>query len=326
MKTTVIYHRADYDGLFCREAARHWLTQMDAGYTEFIGWDFGDRKIDPIARGKIYILDLPPECLDDLTTEMIDQHDLNIVYIDHHKSSIEQWDESHTKPKLPGYRIDGVAACRLTWQWFYNAHKSWKEGDGANPPNPNRGFYTLPTKEEYIARTVDEPLAIRLAGEYDTWDHRDPRALMFQFGLDTEIDNNPDMFKWMLVDDPTYTNQIVAQGKCAAECYRRRDAEIMRHRSFLVEFEGLKFLALNTARCSSTSFAERDKAETGHNALMGFFWNGTKWTVSLYHAKHNTAIDLSLIATKFGGGGHRGACGFQVGNLPGISNLPFITA
>ena len=38
--------------------------------------------------------------------------------------------------------------------------------------------------------------------------------------------------------------------------------------------------------------------------------NGKIWTVSLYHAKHNTGIDLSEIAKKYNGGGHRGACGF----------------
>lgn len=45
-------------------------------------------------------------------------------------------------------------------------------------------------------------------------------------------------------------------------------------------------------------------------------FDGQKWNVSLYHAKHNTGIDLSKIAVKFGGGGHRGACGFQMDKLP----------
>ena len=56
--------------------------------------------------------------------------------------------------------------------------------------------------------------------------------------------------------------------------------------------------------------------ETGHDALCGFYFNGKKWTVSLYHAKHRTDLDLSKIAVKYGGGGHRGACGFTTEIFP----------
>jgi hypothetical protein len=314
MKTTVIYHRADYDGLFSREAARHWLNLMGI-QPEFIGWDFGDPVLSRPDEGPIYVLDLPVDRVFGLqfcpTTEP--KFFERVIWIDHHKSSIESHPTS-----IPGYRIDGVAACRLTWQWF----RLYSQGD----PFVQQA-QTLPAKQEYIDRMVSEPLAIRLAGEYDIWDHRDPLAIPFQFGLDTEIDVNEFMFSWLLVNDAdTYVRQLAAQGKCAMECFRRRDAEIMRGRSFMAEFDGLKFLCLNTARCNSQSFLERDKPETGHDALMGFFWNGRSWTVSLYHSANNNTIDLSLIAKKFGGGGHRGACGFTVGNLPGVSNLPFMSA
>jgi len=313
-KTIVIHHSADYDGLFSREVARKFLPPD----TQFIGWDFGDPLIclDGF-EGTCYIIDLSPDCLKSPYWEGKD-----IIWIDHHKSSIEKWPKD-----IPGYRIDGVAACRLAWQWFCLKDKSWKEGDGATPPNPNKGFYVLPTKEDFVNREVCEPLAVRLAGEYDVWDHRDPRDVPFQFGLDTEIDHNDLMFEWLLKPEADiYVQQILAQGKCAMACYKRRDSEVMKGRSFVTQFEGLKFLCLNVARCNSQTFDARDIPETGHDALMAFFWNGKGWTVSLYHAKHNTSIDLSLIAVKYGGGGHRGACGFRVGNLPGISELPFISA
>lgn len=37
MKTTVIYHRTDFDGLFCREIARKFLSEA-----KLTGWDYGD--------------------------------------------------------------------------------------------------------------------------------------------------------------------------------------------------------------------------------------------------------------------------------------------
>src|SRR5439155_17563078 len=94
------------------------------------------------------------------------------------------------------------------------------------------------------------------------------------------------------------------------QSYQQKIDSGMMYRSYLLEWEGLKFLALNTARCNSLTFASKDVPETGHDALMGFYWNGKVWTISLYHAAHRKDIDLSLIAVKHGGGGHRGACGF----------------
>lgn len=292
-KNTVIYHSADYDGLFCREAARKFLPPD----TEFIGWDFVDQPlIKPT--GTVYVLDLPVDKVFSITNWLTPATWEKLIWIDHHKSSIESHPSS-----LPGYRIDGVAACRLTWQWF-QLHAEWDPRE-QHPP------YDLPKFEDYRDRTVNEPLAIRLAGEYDVWDKRDSRVDLFQYGLDTEIDGHEHMFDWLLVPDAeVYVNQIVAQGKCAATCIGKRDADMLKSRSFKFKFEGMTFLGLNIARCNSLTFAALDVPSTGHDALCGFYWNGKCWTVSLYHAKHNTGIDLSEIAKKYGGGGHRGACGF----------------
>jgi nanoRNase/pAp phosphatase (c-di-AMP/oligoRNAs hydrolase) len=70
-----------------------------------------------------------------------------------------------------------------------------------------------------------------------------------------------------------------------------------------------------------TTVASKDIPQTGHDALMGFYYNGNGWTFSLYHAKHRTDLDLSAIAVKYGGGGHRGACGFTTKSLESFSFL-----
>ena len=105
MKTTVIYHSADFDGIFCREIARKFLPDA-----ELIGWDYANPKI-PVPEGKFYILDLSPECLEPEILPMSDAG--RMVWIDHHASAIKKFPEV-----FPGYRIDGVAACRLAWQYF----------------------------------------------------------------------------------------------------------------------------------------------------------------------------------------------------------------
>jgi hypothetical protein len=120
MKTFVVHHSADFDGEFCREIARKFL--LDA---ELIGWDFGDVPLEFPKEGTVYVMDLPvdrPFGLD--FSKMNSGGSLNpwatyrdflerVIWIDHHKSSIE----SHPTD-IPGYRIDGVAACRLCWAYF----------------------------------------------------------------------------------------------------------------------------------------------------------------------------------------------------------------
>jgi hypothetical protein len=304
MKTTVIHHSADFDGLFCREIARKFLPDA-----ELIGWDFGDKPLEIPPEGQIYILDLPVDRVfgDNFsgraTTKYFCHDDMlnRVIWIDHHKSSIE----SHPT-NIPGYRIDGVAACRLAWQFFYQgALKGSQTG------------ITLPEKNNYVDRRVTEPLAVQLAGEYDIWDKRDPRAEVFQFGLRSRV-LTPDIWETILGNlsaNSITVDTLLADGEMLQRYQQNQDASLM-YRSLMVGFEGLRFLALNTSRCNSLTFASKDIPETGHDALMGFYWTGKAFKVSLYHAKHRTDIDLSQIAVKHGGGGHRGACGFETGSLP----------
>lgn len=300
MKTTVIHHSADYDGIFCREIARKFLPDA-----ELIGWDFADKPLDWPDADKIYIMDLPVDRPFDVSWDR-DIHDVRfmkgeVVWIDHHASSIASHPTS-----IPGYRIDGVAACRLAWQYFTLFH-------------PTSGSFSLPSKERFVERSVSEPLSVRLAGEYDIWDKRDVRADTFQFGL-RSVDQGADFWEALLdlggVGEKA-VDELMQNGYLLQRYQRQNDAGMM-FRSFMVEWEGLKFLAINTARCNSLTFAAKDKPENGHDALMGFYFNGSKWTVSLYHASHRKDIDLSLIAVKYGGGGHRGACGFTTDKLPFI--------
>ena len=284
---TIIHHSADYDGIFCRKIANKFCPNA-----KLIGWDFADKPLD-LPQTDLIVMDLP---LDkpfgfDFTIEFSDTLWLDrdiLIWIDHHQSAIKTHPE-----KIPGYRIDGVAACRLAWQWFNN---------------------NTPSKEEFVERTVSEPLAIRLAGEYDIWDKRDPRAETFQYALRSCVP------QWNKLLDKEASTELVDEmlfgGQFSQNYAQRENESIIKHKSFLIEWEGLKFLTINNARYNSLLFAAKDVPETGHDALMGFGFNGKIWIVSLYHAKHRTDLDLSTIAVKYGGGGHKGACGFTTTKLP----------
>jgi hypothetical protein len=95
----------------------------------------------------------------------------------------------------------------------------------------------------------------------------------------------------------------------------QENAAIIKEIGFFFHWEGLWWLACNHARCNSHLFTAGLKPE--YDACFGFKFTGRgDWSVSLYHAPGKEHHDLSLIAVKYGGGGHRGDCGFRTRSLP----------
>lgn len=124
MNPLVIYHRSDFDGIFCREIAHKFLPDA-----ELLGWEYGDPVPEVSLERDLYILDLSIESL---------MNHPRLTWIDHHASAIAKFPAT-----IVGYRIDGVAACRLAWQWFAaERHES------------------LPPKQAYLDRKVVEPWAV----------------------------------------------------------------------------------------------------------------------------------------------------------------------
>ena len=179
---------------------------------------------------------------------------------------------------------------------------------------------TLPSKEDFLNDRVSEPLAVRLAGIYDIWDKRDPDAELFQMGLRSQ-ELTDDVWRRLFICTPHnmakaggICHDLLEQGKGIQFYVREQNESIIKAAGFTIEFEGLKMLACNHARYNSHLFTAGLKPE--HEALFGFAWRDGQWAVSLYHAPGKEHHDLSKIAVKDGGGGHRGACGFRAKTLP----------
>lgn len=285
-KMVVIYHKADFDGIFCYQIAKKHFGD-DARY---IGWDYGDPVPEISANEWVYMMDVS---IDELMSHP------RLVWIDHHKTAMDKYyakvNEAHC--------IDGVAACRLAWQFFL-------DDDDA-----------LPTKQDFIDRKVIEPYAVRLAGEFDVWDKRDPCADMFQYGLKaTKL--NDDLWERLLRDGYNTEEGIddVLDAGMVAQIYAdNQNADIIKAQGFTVHFEGKCFLALNTARCNSLAFLAG--IDPVHDGCLSFNWTGEHWRVSLYGVPDKPELDFSPIAAKYGGGGHRQACGFITDTLPFLNKV-----
>lgn len=277
----VIYHRADFDGLFCHAIARlHY-----GAAAEYLGWHYGD-PVPEVAPGRRIVM------LDISVKELMAWPDL--VWIDHHVSAMQRW----PSVSIPGLRIDGVAACRLAWQWYF--------GTACNP------------RDSYIDRIVREPQAVRLAGEYDVWDKRDPRAEVFQHGLRSR---RIDVQHWNLLLHPglrgdALVDELLKDGRAVQYAQARHDESVITNNGFTLEWQGFRWLALNTVRCNSLAFAAGLQPE--HDGCLAFGYDGKfgRWKISLYGVPGKPSLDFSPIAVKHGGGGHRQACGFTSTELP----------
>lgn len=292
--TVVIYHKSDFDGIFCREIARTFLG--DEG-VEFIGWEYGEPAPKVTPDQQLYILDLS---VDELMAHP------KLIWIDHHKTAIEKYSAT-----VPGYRIDGVAACRLAWQWFYILQLN-----AQNATNEQLQL-DMPEKQMFINRLVPEPLAVLLAGEYDIWDKRDPRADLFQHGLRSrELDAG--WWKQMLDVSPAGAFPVLAlleSGQAVAYAETQKNERIIRNNGFTIQWEGLTLLCCNAGSYNSHLFTAGIQPE--HDGLLGFCLRANgKWTVSLYGVPGKPDVDLSVVAKKYGGGGHKQACGFTLEQLP----------
>lgn len=320
-KTTCIYHRADFDGLFCREIARKFLPDA-----QLIGWDYGDPLIEIPDAGLVYILDLSPECLAALSEDHADYNWLwpRVIWIDHHKTAIEKFNAS-----IPGYRIDGVAACRLAW-FYFTALERYKAQTTTADFTWFQGHYPWAAKQDFVDRKLEEPYAVRLAGEYDIWDKRDPKAEIFQLGL-----RSRELLSWHWRDllDNTVSDSLKGTGmeQTSSELLSTallqsghtlkfvRDqeySEVILEQGFDVQFEGYKYLACNSHELDIRSQLFDAGLKPEHDGCLGFTFNGKDWRVSLYGVPSKPDIDHSVVAKKYGGGGHRAACGFRVDKLP----------
>lgn len=284
--TYVYYHSADYDGIASGNICQYFLRKSGIEPI-MIGWDYG-QPVGPIPDDscKVYVVDL--------SIKELMEHP-NLVWIDHHKSAIMEYGQ-----RMPtGYRIDGVAACRLCWQWFTSQKN-------------------LPSLYHYEDRHVIEPFLITLLGEYDIWDKRDSNAELLQLGLKTQEIG----FDWqkILQDfDNEHNNNyelihdLCDKGRTIQEYLTIRDAEFMAKMAFDVNFEGLNVKCFN-GRGNSLTFKIFDDTD-GIDCYSMFYFVGDKFKYSLYHHPKRTDLDLSIIAKKYGGGGHAGACGFETKEL-----------
>jgi len=208
-----------------------------------------------------------------------------LVWIDHHKSAIAEF--AGIADHWPGIRDVSEAACVLTWRYFF-------------PQRP-------------------VPKAVILVGDRDTWRWAEKDTGPFNESLHSHDHhaNNAAFWKPLLEDDPSTLEKMIEEGVWLREIKLRKVDRTMKARSFEVRFEGYRTLAVNTRGSGDVGDYGRDR---GYEIVYAYVdemrVGGLTTVVTLY----SDQVDVSVVAKRYGGGGHAGAAGFSF--LRGATPFP----
>lgn len=171
--------------------------------------------------------------------------------------------------------------------------------------------------------------------------------------FDERLDFDSEILANLLDDDGDLCNEYIQRGEQAEQVQRIYHTGIARAYGGTLEWEGLTFLALNGS--GNSRVAEPALVEGIHQAILLYRWSPRNrcWKFSMYSSQavasassdtkacrppntrwarfcmslpkclqkllgfsYKETTRLCDIATKYGGGGHAGACGFSTPKLP----------
>lgn len=234
---------------------------------------------------KVYFVDYSfTENTKHVLYELIDKK-CDIVWIDHHTSSINLVKSNPELENINGIRLEGISGAALTYMYLYD-------------------------------KKFDElPYYVKLVSDYDCWKYDfEPDTTMFKLGMDA---NNHDALEeiWKIFDyeskseskcsTESYLYSIIKDGKTIKK-YIDHDNTLYRD-SYGYEsiIGGYKCFVVNK-KTDSWIFGELYEK---YPLVVVWVFNGEKYQYSLYSSKED--VDCSKIAESYGGGGHKGAAGFR---------------
>lgn len=278
------YHNPDFDG-HCSGA----IVKKKFDECEMIGINYGDEfpwgDIEP--NETVYMVDFALQPFDDMV-KLNKVSDLK--WIDHHSSAIEEYNKSGIE--IEGLRDINFAGCELTWKYLFNDKL---------------------------------PKVVSLLGRFDVWKHNESEDIVpFQYGMQQFEDTSPDNtkfwsqflgqgFKDFIDQDDAVIKKIVEDGRLIWKYQDAKNTKMCDHQSFETILDGHKAIALNAGLVGSQLFDSiYDKSV--HEIMMPFYRKQGYWNVSIYAP--DNGIDCGKLAKKYGGGGHKGAAGFQCKKLP----------
>ena len=279
------FHKSDNDGL-----ASGGIIKYKYPDCKMIGIDYGDVfDWNSIPNGeKVFFVDFCPQPFN-IILKLMKRCKINII--DHHKTTFEEFEKNKhlINNNLSLFGNMDQAGCELTWK------------------------YCFPDD--------DIPEIVKLLGRYDVFDKEnsewDTRILPFQYGIQLIVDTTPNNQKfWKPIFQGINTNDFieekVKEGNIILGYKTQEDKKYCKAFAFEVMFDGFRTICINKGMTNSQIF-DSVYDITKHDIMLTFVKLKNKgWTASLYTTKN---IDVSALAKKRGGGGHKQAAGFQCDDI-----------
>lgn len=274
------YYHNDIDG----KCAGSIVARKTGNYnpSDYIMYDYSTPlNFDVVEEGEtVYFVDLSfsVNTVDKLK-ELVETKKCNLIWCDHHQSSMEVMKNNPEYKAIKGIRRNGISGAALTYMYLYEC--------------------------EY----EEIPTFIKLVSDFDCWLFTMEHTLEFKYALEAKDHDALDIVWNKLIRDnasimKAYLNKLFDRGKIISKYVKKEYEEYRKKYAYESRIDNYKCLVVNRS-CNSLIFGDLIK-EYPIVAIWAF--DGEKYKYSIYSDKPE--IDCSKIAEKFGGGGHKGASGF----------------
>jgi oligoribonuclease NrnB/cAMP/cGMP phosphodiesterase (DHH superfamily) len=342
MPIKCFYHSADLDGHCSGAIVKYKFPKAlmyPINYGDKFPWD--DIKPDDI----VYMVDFALQPFEDMLT--LDLSVLSKLYwIDHHSSAIESSDKSHFGLRLSGKRNTSKAACELVWEYLFpdkpvplavkllSLYDSWTYQDheledlvlpfqmrmrmeNLNPKNWDEvGIQwnsLLEGEQQYSDITYTRAMIHNYVSQGKLllkYDQEQKKKYAETYAFETIIEIPIDMAgeKYGHVVRP-YKAIVVNLGHTNSKVFDSVWEKTCDRCDGMIHIQTKGNLLKECRHCKGTGLIEP------YDVMVTFCRRKDKlWNVSLYSTKPE--VDCGAIAKTFGGGGHKGAAGFQCKELP----------
>ena len=307
MSKIYIYHHNDHDGIIAAGIVYNFIYPVYRD-TEFIFnmIDYTDKlNFDHIDLDHDYVmfLDYSFSNKDNLVEfeKLLKRRKESddIIWIDHHKTSIGLLDNYNIK----GIRKEGLCGTVLTYAYFCR-HDLLNEFKNLHDNEASDKFH----KDENI------PYFLKLIDDYDCWKHIYCETNNFHYGL--TISDPTDLQIHMLLKDKKdwYISNIISKGE---DIQKYLNFENQQYHVKMYGFEytlpeehgGYRCFCLNR-KGNSIMFGNKINE---YDAVIPFYYVNGKWKYSIFTNKDN--VDCEGVAKSYGGGGHPKAAGWTTDEL-----------
>lgn len=209
----------------------------------------------------------------------------NVIWIDHHKTSLEMIEKYPELKSIKGIVKSGICGAALTYMYLY--------------------------KEEF----EDIPMYLKYVNDWDCFYKKYVDILEFKFGIESvDFSTTSPIWYDLFHDRSNIYNmgdtlkEVLSRGETNLQYVKVEYAEYLNCYGYETEICGYKCYAVNR-RVSSLIFP--DSIMQKYPIVMTYVYLGNKKQYQYSIFSIHDDIDCSAIAAKFGGGGHKGAAGFS---------------